>query len=363
MALTCGFYNSVQGDRKYSAEQISSIFDGLISDGVYSGVGKTFLVTTENLADTAALKVLSGRAWFNHTWTLIDANGFNISKTEVFKHLPMVYDRYITVALQINTINRENTIVLIAGEEADTPEPPEIKSENGIYVYPLANVRLSSDGVILESDIENRVGSTDTPFVSNIVTPSVTTSELLKQWNAQWNDFLLENRADIVSVTKEIEDQIRKWYQTLTESIDDNAAVNLQIQIGSLDTLRVEAKTLTDAVNVTGFYKNSLPVFPKGINGIIKVIDDQTVNITIPTDVSDQDFVFCTFETAYGDEKFQKNRMVRPLNMVNTSVLPISTGLKTSMHLNAFHRSYILVMEQIKFRLVLYSMPLKKILK
>lgn len=35
MAFTFGFYNSLNGDRKYNAEQVSSIFDGLISDGVY----------------------------------------------------------------------------------------------------------------------------------------------------------------------------------------------------------------------------------------------------------------------------------------------------------------------------------------
>ena len=34
MAFTCGFFNSENGDRKYNAEQMSAIFDGIIADGV-----------------------------------------------------------------------------------------------------------------------------------------------------------------------------------------------------------------------------------------------------------------------------------------------------------------------------------------
>ena len=39
MAVTYGFYDSTGGDRKYNAEQMGSIFDGIISDGFYSNIG------------------------------------------------------------------------------------------------------------------------------------------------------------------------------------------------------------------------------------------------------------------------------------------------------------------------------------
>ena len=44
MSVTYGFYNSLNGDRKYNAEQISSIFDGLIVDGVFASIGTAFSV-------------------------------------------------------------------------------------------------------------------------------------------------------------------------------------------------------------------------------------------------------------------------------------------------------------------------------
>ena len=45
MAVTYGFYNSSNGDRKYNAEQFGSIFDGIILDGVFELIGDHFAVT------------------------------------------------------------------------------------------------------------------------------------------------------------------------------------------------------------------------------------------------------------------------------------------------------------------------------
>ena len=42
MAITSGFYNSVNGDRTYDADQFGSLFDGIIAPGVFPNVGDKF---------------------------------------------------------------------------------------------------------------------------------------------------------------------------------------------------------------------------------------------------------------------------------------------------------------------------------
>ena len=70
MSLTYGFYNSNAGDRKYDAVQMSSIFDGIIHDGVYASIGDSFAVAATTGRE---ITVGTGRAWFNHTWTFNDS--------------------------------------------------------------------------------------------------------------------------------------------------------------------------------------------------------------------------------------------------------------------------------------------------
>ena len=42
MSVSSGFFNSLNGDRKYNAAQMSAIFDGLIIDGVFASIGTAF---------------------------------------------------------------------------------------------------------------------------------------------------------------------------------------------------------------------------------------------------------------------------------------------------------------------------------
>ena len=44
MSVTSGFFDSINGDRKYNAEQMSSIFDGIVTDGVFQNIGEAFRV-------------------------------------------------------------------------------------------------------------------------------------------------------------------------------------------------------------------------------------------------------------------------------------------------------------------------------
>ena len=75
MSLTYGFYNAKQDDlgnfdRTYDAIQMSSIFDGIIMDGVLANVGEHFQLRKG--VNPWEVIVGTGRAWFNHTWTLND---------------------------------------------------------------------------------------------------------------------------------------------------------------------------------------------------------------------------------------------------------------------------------------------------
>ena len=65
MAWTSGFFNSVNGDRLYNADQMSRLFEGLITDGVYASVGNKMAVQPNS---GMTIQIATGRGWFGRHW-------------------------------------------------------------------------------------------------------------------------------------------------------------------------------------------------------------------------------------------------------------------------------------------------------
>lgn len=164
MPVTSGFYNSLHGDRRYDAMQISSIFDGVLTDGVYQGYGSKFAV----VATTGrVIQVGTGRAWFDHTWTLNDS-ALDITLDPAHATL----NRYDEVVIEVNSSDdvRANTIKVVKGVEAASAARPSLVNTSTIKQYSLAYVyRPANTPTVLTSHITSVVGTPSTPYVANLV--------------------------------------------------------------------------------------------------------------------------------------------------------------------------------------------------
>jgi len=207
MTLTYGFYDSSSGDRTYNALQFGSIFDGIIEDGVYANIGNSLMVA----ADTGMnVNVQSGRAWFNHTWTYNDAD---VSITLSTAHATL--DRIDVIYLEINEGSgvRANSVNKLTGTPASTPVAPTLTNTSTVHQYPLAHIYVSA-GVttIYQADITNKVGFTETPFVTGPLA-SISSEDLVVQWEAEF----------------------MAWFDDMKDQLSVDAAGNLQLQIDALE--------------------------------------------------------------------------------------------------------------------------------
>lgn len=183
MTVTSGFFNAVASDRLYDATQFGKIFDGLILDGVYLGVGEA-LVPRPTSPTTRAVLVPPGRAWFDHSWTLNDAD-----LTLAIDAPDATYNRIDIVALEtnFNTGVRANSIKIVKGTPSANPVPPTLTRSSLLNQYPLAHVLVKVGAtVIIAGDITNKVGTTDCPFVTNII-QTFSINSLIAQWNSDFN--------------------------------------------------------------------------------------------------------------------------------------------------------------------------------
>ena len=238
MAFTCGFFNSENGDRKYNAEQMSAIFDGIIADGVFTTIGDHMAVSAGT-----GMQVLvgTGKAWFDHTWNVNDAAyPLAIAASDV------TLSRIDAIVLETNHSDsvRLNKLRVVQGTVAASPVKPTLTNSEKVHQHPLAWVTVAP-GVtqIAASAIENAVGTSACPFVTGIIA-TTDIDDLFAQWNGEFDE----------------------WFDNLKAQLSDNVVANLQKQIDALkiatgskitnataSTIGVDQNTTVDAaINTLG---------------------------------------------------------------------------------------------------------------
>lgn len=211
MTFTCGFFNSENGDRKYNAEQMSAIFDGIIADGVFTTIGDHMAVSAGT-----GMQVLvgTGKAWFDHTWNVNDAAyPLTIAASDV------TLSRIDAIVLETNHSDsvRLNKLRVVQGTVASSPVKPTLTNSEKVHQHPLAWVTVKP-GVtqIAASAIENAVGTSACPFVTGIIA-TTSIDDLFNQWNGEFDE----------------------WFDNLKSQLSDNVVTNLQRQI---DECKIESR-------------------------------------------------------------------------------------------------------------------------
>lgn len=192
MALTSGFFNSKAGDRKYNAEQVGEIFDGILTDGIIPSYGQIFDVNTAN--NGMQITVGTGRAWFDHTWTKNDSIMIlTVPMSDITR------PRYDAVVLEINRSEgvRANSIKIVTGVPSINTTKPILLNTSEVKQYPLAYIYVPAAATTIKaSNIENMVGREPTIFATGILQP-VPIDDLWSQWDGEFHEWLARVKEDL----------------------------------------------------------------------------------------------------------------------------------------------------------------------
>lgn len=286
MAFSYGFYNSLNGDRKYDSEDLSRMFDGIIYDGVIGAVGDTFAVK----AGTGnTVNVSSGRAWFNHTWTYNDAP-MPISCGSA----AVLLDRYDAIVLEVNAASdvRKNSIKVVTGTEASKPVKPTMENTEFVHQYPLAYIlRKAGSSSILQSQIENAVGTSECPICTGVL-KSLNVEQMMAQWEAQFDEWFQSTKdtlsgdvaGNLLTKIENAEDKIPYMY-TATLNVNNwstssgtyynngyiyKQTATMRPDISSAPTV-TSSSTFTSGVQ---FIKTGVPSTDEALSDALAIIDD-----------------------------------------------------------------------------------------
>lgn len=216
MAITYGFFNSIDGDRTYNADQMSEYFDGLVSNGVYESVGGALQVKAAS--DGMVVQVLSGRAIVNSKW-------LSNSATLILELTPahIVLNRWTAVVLRLDIVNRLMTITTKDGEPATNPIKPSMQKDASMIELCLAYVFVGAGATnITQANIEDTRPSNLCGWVTGLV-EQVDTSQLFLQYQTAYENMLAQMEAWKTQMQTAFDD----WFETLTEELNVNTYIRL----------------------------------------------------------------------------------------------------------------------------------------
>lgn len=244
MAITYGFFNSVDGDRKYNAEQMSTYFDGLVSDGIYQSVGGKFYVSA---GAGLSVNVSTGRALIECHWLKND-NVLTISLDSA----DVQNDRKDLIVIKLDYSARTMGVEYISGAES-------VKNTETVKYLTLAKITVPAGATsITQANIKDYRGSALCPWVTGLV-KQVDTADLFNQYEKAYEEMVQQ----MINWWADRRNAFDTWFNSLTTSLNVN--LNLTKQEFSYTTTAE-----TDIIPLVSDYQTT-DILLVHVNGVLVV--------------------------------------------------------------------------------------------
>lgn len=244
MAVTYGYFNSVDGDRTYNADQMSEYFDGLVSNGVYESVGGGLQVLA---SEGMTVAVQTGRGVINCKWLKNDS----VLPLDITAAHALL-NRITSVVLRLDIVNRLMEIDTKDGTNASSPEPPALQNDSEAVELCLANIYVAAGATsISQSDITDMRPSSSCGWVTGLI-EQVDTSTLFLQYQAAYENYY-------ATMTAEFEE----WFDTLSDKL------NINTYIREFEKSATIATNKYVVLDMTNYEYNEADVIYVYINGLL----------------------------------------------------------------------------------------------
>ena len=270
--VSCGFFNAVDNDRTYDAEQMNKPYKRLISNGVFATPQGTPSTDLQVVSASNRMSIIckAGQGLFADKWF---ENGVDIPITVPANN--GVVPRVDSVIAQVDTRSsgRVGNIVYREGEGSSNPVAPAINTVTGVMEYRLANIYVAPNANAINNDaITDMRGSSSCPWVTSLIY-QVDTSVLFEQWQTAYEMYYNESTEDFEEYTSE---QRTAW-EAFLSGLTDDLTVNTDVVMYTSKYTTV-GSTTNIPINIAS-YDQETDILMVYINGLLgSETDDYTVN-------------------------------------------------------------------------------------
>lgn len=272
-----GFYDSVNQDRLYSAEDMNQPYRRLVSNGVFATQAGTPSTDFQCVAASGLYVTLkAGQAIIGDKWFSMPAD-----LSVAIEPNSVGLDRKDSIIARVDTRSqaREGSIVYRTGTPASRPEAPSLDTTSGVYEFRLANVTVyTSATTITQAEIEDCRGSQDCPWVTSLV-DQVDTSLLFAQWQSAYSQYYAEAQS---AFNNWLDEQQQAWEDLLEQVGSDLSATNNVVRLVGVASTTSSAYTF-DVTSYVSLYNPSTDTLSVYVNGLLLRPSQYTLSGTTVT--------------------------------------------------------------------------------
>lgn len=243
MAITSGYFNSVNKDRLYNAETMSKYFSGIISKGVLQNYLNKFVVEAST---GLTVTVGTGRAYFTDgKWMESDAVT-NIT-LDTANPTQKRIDRII-LQCDKSTAVRACSIVYKAGTPGANPTAPELTNTETLEQISLAQILVNAGATQIEQQYitDERPDNSVCGFVHGLIN-QIDTEGLFESYDDAFNTWFAGIKETLSTTT--LIRQYSSHYTTISDN-ETEIPINITQYNPSLDVLNVYINGLKLVENV-----------------------------------------------------------------------------------------------------------------
>ena len=310
--VNCGFFDSVNKDRLYSADEMNRPYKRVITDGVFATPAGTPSTDLQVLSANNNMNIIvrAGEGLFAGKWF---ENAADIAITVPNNTSTVPRRDSVIVQVDKRIAGRKGSIIYRTGTPNSNPMPPNLSTANNVIEYRIANIYVSPSAVYIGQDaITDLRGSSECPWITSLV-KQVDTSQLYNQWQAAYAKYYQDETT-----------AFNNFMTTLTEQL--SVSTNI-VMLESHYTSTAEVTEIP--INITGFdqTKDVLMVFVNrlratpGIDYTLATADNTKITLT-KSIVANQSVNFLVLKSVVGADDATALQL---MTQVNTKLTAITT--------------------------------------
>ncbi|SCL88052.1 hypothetical protein [Sporanaerobacter sp. PP17-6a] len=214
-------FNSVDGDRKYKAEDFRDYFASFVANGVFPSPSDGL----QAIANSSGMSIIikQGKGWINGAiYVNTDDLILNIDAADG------TLNRIDRIVLRMDTVDRAITAQVKKGTAASMPTAPELQRDADGYEIALADVTVGKGiTAIIQANITDLRLNTGLCGIVHGIIDQVDTTTIFNQYVSWYQHTTAEAEDDVEVIKQQLQQSFDEWFATVQDTLDGDTAGNL----------------------------------------------------------------------------------------------------------------------------------------